>query len=210
MPHLLDALRDWLVKPKPYRARHFRKREELRGDYGTLADGLLEVVDFDTALDVGCANGFLLERFRSSGKEVAGIERSPEVRKVLPRPLAEVVAVGDFAEVPKLWSRRFDLVCCVEVAEHVEPHRSEELVEVLAGQAGRWIYFTAAPLGQSGHGHINLRPHDEWLSWFEDRGWQVAPDEVSRLRRALDRLERAHWLRDNSFLLRPGISSPGR
>lgn len=210
MPHLLDALRDWLAKPKPYRARHFRKREELRGDYAILADSLLELLEFDSVLDVGCANGFLLERFGAVGKEVAGIERSPAVRDMLSEPLAETVAVGDFAEVPKRWSRPFDLVCCVEVAEHVEPHRSEELVDVLAGRAGRWIYFTAAPPGQSGHGHINLRPHDVWLSWFGRRGWEVAPDELSRLRQALGRLERARWLVENSFLLRPAISSEGR
>lgn len=209
MPHLIDTLHHWLRKPKPYAARHFRRREELRSDYRVLADALVEILDFDTVLDVGCANGFLLERFRSIGKEVAGIESSPAVREVLREPVAEAVVVGDFAQIPERWSRRFDLVCCVEVAEHVEPHRSEELVDVLAGQAGRWIYFTAAPPGQSGHGHINLRPHGEWLAWFEARGWEVAPAEVTRLRDALTELERALWLRENSFLLRSGISSPG-
>jgi hypothetical protein len=112
--------------------------------------------------------------------------------------------VGDFAEVPQHFPRPFDLVCCVEVAEHIDPARSRELVTVVTNAARRWIYFTAAPPGQSGRGHINCRPHEEWLGWFEEEGWRTAGEETEALRAALEHLTRAHWLQGNSFLLAPG------
>lgn len=201
MPHLLDRLRKRLGRPSPFAARHFRKREALRQDYALLADALLDLLGFDSVLDVGCANGFLLERFAAAGKEIAGIELSPEVAEVLSPEVAPAVAVGDFAEVPRRLPRPFDLVCCVEVAEHIDPARSRELVTVVTNAAGRWIYFTAAPPGQSGRGHINCRPHEEWLGWFAEEGWRVAGEETDALRAALEHLTRAHWLQGNSFVL---------
>lgn len=205
MPHLIDSLRTWLGRPKPYGRRHFRKREALRADYRLLARSLLRHLDFDAALDIGCANAFLLEVFQDASREVAGVEASRAIRTVLPPGLCEVVRIGDFQEAREVvrtdGTRTWDLVCCVEVAEHIEPARSEELVETLASVAGRWIYFTAAPPGQTGHGHINCRPHSDWLAWFEARGWAQAPRETDAVRRDLHRVRRAVWLRGNSFVL---------
>lgn len=209
MPHLIDSLRTWLGRPKPYGRRHFRKREALRDDYRLLARSLLRHLDFASALDVGCGNGFLLAAFREAGREVTGIEASPAVRAVLSPELCEAVWIGDFQEAPNVAPARgggaptWDLVSCVEVAEHIEPARSKELVETLTTVANRWIYFTAAPPGQSGHGHINCRPHREWLGWFEGLGWEPASRETEALRRDLELLRRAVWLRGNSFVLRP-------
>jgi SAM-dependent methyltransferase len=204
VPVVIDTLRRWLGRPKPYGVRHFRRRQELRGDYALLAGALLDRLEFDSVLDVGCANGFLLERFAAAGREIAGIELSPEVAEVLPPQVAPAVVVGDFAEVPERFPSPFDLVCCVEVAEHLEPTRSRELVTVVTGAASRWIYFTAAPPGQSGRGHINCRAHEEWLGWFGEEGWRTAGEETDSLRAALEQLTRAHWLRANSFVLSPG------
>lgn len=203
MPVVIDTLRRWLGRPKPYGVRHFRRRRELSDDYALLAEALLEQLDFNSVLDVGCANGFLLERFAAAGKEIAGIELSPEVAEVLPPEVAPAVVVGDFGEVPQRFPSSFDLVCCVEVAEHIDPARSRELVTVGTGAARRWIYFTAAPPGQSGRGHINCRPHEEWLGWFAEEGWRVAGKETDALRAALEHLTRAHWLQGNSFILAP-------
>jgi len=203
VPAVIDTLRRWLGRPKPYGARHFRRRQELRGDYALVAEALLAGLDFNSVLDVGCANGFLLERFAAAGREIAGIELSPEVAQVLPPEVAPAVVVGDFGEVPRRFPSPFDLVCCVEVAEHIDPARSRELVTVVTGAARRWIYFTAAPPGQTGRGHINCRPHEEWLGWFEEEGWRVAGEETESLRAALEHLARAHWLQGNSFILAP-------
>ncbi len=171
----------------------------MRPDYLLLARSLLRQLDFDSAADVGCANGFLLEEFLDSGKQIAGIELSPEVHEVLRHDVRPFVAIGDFAQM----TGRYDLVCCVEVAEHISPSRSEDLVDTLAPLASRWIYFTAAPPGQGGHGHINCRPHEEWLAMFAERGWVEVPELTARLRDDLGALERATWLRGNSFILKP-------
>jgi SAM-dependent methyltransferase len=196
----LSRLATWLKLPSRYRARHFHRREVMRPDYVRVARSLMRRLDFDSAADVGCANGFLLEEFLDAGKRIAGIELSPEVHEVLRHDLRPFVSIGDFSEM----SGRFDLVCCVEVAEHIAPARSDDLVDSLTPLATKWIYFTAAPPGQGGHGHINCRPHEEWLAMFGERGWVRDAETTAALRRDLGSLEQAVWLAGNSFLLAPG------
>jgi hypothetical protein len=202
----LTRLATWLKRPSRYRARHFHRREVMRPDYVQVARSLMRHLDFDSAAVVGCANGFLLEEFLGAGRRIAGIELSPEVHEVLRHDIRPYVSIGDFTEM----SGRYDLVCCVEVAEHIEPSRSDDLVDALAPLAAKWIYFTAALPGQGGHGHINCRPHEEWLAMFAERGWVHDRDHTDALRRDLDSLERATWLEGNSFLLAPRDPSTGR
>jgi SAM-dependent methyltransferase len=183
---------------KHFEEKHFRAREKFRPDYRLLASTLLARVDFGSVFDVGCANGFLLESFLAAGKRIGGIELSPAAVAVLPAAVRPSVAIGDFAEAAGRW----DLVCCVEVAEHIVPARSAELVSSLAGAASRWIYFTAAPPGQSGRGHINCRPPEEWLALFAAEGWSLEAGVTADVRADLEALSEAHWLRGNSLILR--------
>lgn len=199
----LSRLATWLKLPSRYHARHFLRREVMRPDYVTVAQSLMRHLDFDSAADVGCANGFLLEAFLDAGRRIAGIELSPEVHEVLRDKIRPFVSIGDFSEL----NGRYDLVCCVEVAEHIGPARSDDLVDSVARLATRWIYFTAAPPGQGGRGHINCRPHEEWLQMFEERGWLLDSETTAPLRDDLGSLEQAVWLRGNSFLLAPLTSA---
>ena len=200
---IFGEFRRLLRLPQPYRRADFEARERLRPAYTVVADALLEQLEFETVVDVGCGNGFLLNEFDRAGKKVEGIERSRHVMAVLPRGLQDAVRIADFSEV----SGRFDLVCCVEVAEHIPAGRSEELIGSLVGVASDWIYFTAAPPGQSGHGHINCRPISDWLEMFERRGWIQDVEATLRFRQKLMSLEQANWLIHNSVLLRRSAGS---
>ena len=85
----------------------------------------------------------------------------------------------------------------------IPPGRSLDLVETLTRLARRWIYFTAAPPGQRGRGHINCRPHAEWLGWFAEHGWEIDTERTTRLREDLGSAPKAKWLQGNSVILRP-------
>lgn len=194
----LGWIRRLWQRPKAFLARNFRERERFRADYEKLGRHLLAALPFDSAFDLGCANGFLLTEFAAAGKRVGGIELSPAVLDFLAPEIAATVQIGDFSGATGRW----DLVCCVEVAEHVPARRSGELVATVDRLAERWAYFTAAPPGQTGRGHINCRPHDEWLGWFGELGWAVDEPRTADLRARLGSLDTVPWLEGNSFLLR--------
>lgn len=205
---MLEKLRKWksLLKrwsnriyPRPadFDAHQLERREKLKPDYRILADSLARHLSFQSMLDVGCAQGLLLEPLRQKGIDVQGIEVSDDVTEYLPEPLKPHVTIGDFSEA----SGSYDLVCCVEVAEHIPPSRSQELVNKLCGLSNQFIYFTAAPLGQKGHGHINCRPHRQWIQWFNQSGYHVNQSVTKKIKSDLEEVEYTDWLEENSFLL---------
>jgi SAM-dependent methyltransferase len=194
---MLKRLRTWLKVPEAYDARDFAARQRFQADYRILATSLLARLTFDSAIDVGCANGFLLEAFVEAGKDAVGTEISAAALEVASASIRDRIRIADFAAS----SGARDLACCVEVAEHVRPERSEELVETLARLSRHWIFFTAAPPGQGGHGHINCRPHEEWLEWFRAHGVSRDQELTAQVRSDLDSLIVATWLRRNCFVL---------
>lgn len=197
---VLKTIRKALRIPEPFRAEQFADQRRFDDDYSVVAESLLELIDFESVVDLGCANGLLLGRFMQAGKSVSGVELSAEVREYLPTALKPFVEIGDFSSASGEW----DLACCMEVAEHLTPKRSEELVAKLTSLATAWVYFTAAPPGQGGHGHINCRPMAEWLAWFEARDWKVDEERTAALQRRIATLELATWLSGNSVILAPG------
>ena len=192
----------WLLptaRPKPFRSKHFHRRAKYRPLYLELAAILVDELDFDSAIDVGCGNGFLLEGFLEAGKSVRGVDSAPGALEVMPGSVTETVTIADFSAVEGI----SDLVTCVEVAEHLVPERSESLIETLTGSASRWIYFTAAPPGQPGRGHINCREPQDWLDWFAGRGWELDPEKTTVVKRRLSPFAQAPWLSRNSMVLGP-------
>ncbi len=195
---LIKQLRTWFRVPVPFREEDYALQERYAEDYRLIAACLVDELDFDSVIDLGCANGLLLLPFHRAGKEVRGIELSANVMSYLPLELRKTVAIGDFSEM----GGRADLVCCVEMAEHLRPGRSEELVDKLTTLARKWIYFSAAPPGQGGRGHINCRPMTDWISWFEDRGWRLDEGKTAVLAATTGTLKKALWLHGNSVILR--------
>jgi hypothetical protein len=142
----------------------------------------------------------LLEDFALAGKEVRGVELSPDVRDFLPTILQDKVSIADAVTLGTVG--QFDLVCCVEVAEHVAPESSRGLIDTIVGNASKWIYFTAAAPGQSGHGHINCRQQFFWLNEFRKRSIDLDWEHTDRFLASIRGLQPAVWLEWNSLILR--------
>jgi hypothetical protein len=99
----------------------------------------------------------------------------------------------------------FDLVLCVEVAEHLEEQHEDVLLDSVIRHAVHRIIFSAAEPGQPGNGHINCQPIGHWLARFADRGW--IPNLVDSL--GVRCLATMSWLRRNLVVLERGSLAAG-
>lgn len=168
-----------------------------------LGDWLLEKLAPRSVIDVGCGPGLYLVPFAEAGCTVFGVDACPTGGSLL--------AEGQFQRVdlrfPFKPEVRYDLAICFEVAEHLERHWSERLIDSLRDCADTIIFSGAIP-GQGGTYHLNEQPHEFWLNLFEERGYMLHPLQ-SEMRAFLAQYEPqvatgevSGWLVNNTFLLK--------
>jgi SAM-dependent methyltransferase len=107
---------------------------------------------------------------------------------------------------PLRLGRKFDLVVCTEVVEHLDRVHERTLMESVRAHAGRLVLFSGARIDQPGAGHVNCRLPGYWLDAWRDAGWEADPFDSSAVRS----LATFSWLRRNLLVLkRRGSVLPG-
>ena len=139
--------------------------------------------------DVGCGAGGLLLALEDRGRKAWGIEGSEHAVGLLP---SLQICVWDLrSPIPPVIVQSH-IVTCFDVAEHVGA--AEVLVDSICRLAKSWIVFGAAPPGQDGVGHIDLRPPWEWQRLFAAHGWVLCPVYTEEVKRDLRSQERHNFL----------------
>lgn len=122
-----------------------------------------------SVLDVGCGAGAWLSEYRRAGiEDVVGIDGDYVRRERLLIP-PDRFRVHDLS-TPFDLGKRFDLVQCLEVAEHLPPSSSRGLVASLVSHGDR-VLFSAAVPGQGGEHHVNEQPLEYWRGLFAEQGF---------------------------------------
>ena len=67
--------------------------------------------------------------------------------------------------------RRFDIIQCLEVGEHLPESSSDTLIGNLT-RHGDMVLFSAATPGQGGENHINEQTHEYWRLLFARHGYK--------------------------------------
>lgn len=156
---------------------------------------ILDKYDVKSCLDVGCGTGVLLDFMSFSGvEEVFGIDGINSDSTVL-RP--EQYAREDIEQELDV-GRKYDLVMCLEVVEHVKPDSTDIVIKNIDRHASDLIIFSMAEPGQPGNGHINCLTISEVLDKWAEHGWYPILSDTLAVR-ALSSLS---WFRRNLVVLK--------
>ena len=126
---------------------------------------LRDFLEIDSVLDVGCGQGAWLNVWNQLGlKRCRGIDGHyvDTDELLIPREFF----VQRNLERPFDIHETFDLVQCLEVAEHLPSSSAEVLVSSLV-KHGEIVMFSAATKGQGGHHHINEQSYGYWRKLFK-------------------------------------------
>ncbi len=116
-----------------------------------------------TALDVGCATGYLVEVLRERGIDAEGCDLSAfAIDHATPGAAGHLRVANLFAGLP--WpDGAFDLVTTLEILEHLPPGRVPDALGELARVCGGYLYATIPSFGPNrsgpdGHFEGKVRP----------------------------------------------------
>ena len=192
--------KDWLIY-NPYALYQFHAFASR--DSAAVASSFERVfADAQRYVDVGAGSGAYSAELRRRGYDVIACERS-RIGRLMARWQHVDSRPFELANDPPAdVGTEFDVAFCFEVAEHIPQQLSEPLVRFLAGLAPT-ITFTAAPPGQEGIAHINLRPPSYWIRCFEQVGANYDVEATGTLKAAfLDEGVLAPWLIENIMVFR--------
>lgn len=124
----------------------------------------------DSVVDFGCGIGSYLYAAHQCGiKDLQGYDIGGKHAKKYTEPVLHDRIYFDTDISKSMYpDKKYDIVLCIEVAEHIEPSGSFTLVSNLfhSTTRGKICIFTAAPPGQEGHQHINCKSKEEWDKIF--------------------------------------------
>ena len=119
-------------------------------------------------LDVGCGVGNSLKYFLNFKIDALGIENSSIA---ISNSLVKEKIVKYNLKRPLNLNRKFDLVWCFEVIEHIHPDYEKHFLSTLTNHSEK-ILISAAKPGQGGHGHFNEQEPEYWIRKFSDLGFR--------------------------------------
>lgn len=138
---------------------------------GEIVPYLVSVFRPGSVVDVGCGLGTFLHVFLTEGVgHVLGIDGNWVDKSKLFIPVNNYLEKD--LEHQIILNQKYDLVLCLEVAEHLAESSANILVDNLVA-LGDIIVFSAAIENQGGQNHINEQPFTYWRDKFHDRGFQI-------------------------------------
>jgi hypothetical protein len=185
--------------------------------FGQIGDRIVTDLAPESSLDAGCAMGLLVEQLAIRGVDAFGVDISEFAIGNAPEGVRDRLWLGTLTD--KL-PRRYDLITCIEVIEHLAPAEGREALANLCGATDR-ILFSSVPDGYEEPTHVNVQPPEAWSAWFAEHGFvraveydasYLSPWAVLYERRGMHLAEivrdydRAHWrLRNEVQQLRQSV-----
>ena len=154
-----------------------------------------ELLEPESVLDVGCGIGAWSATWIAAGvSDLTGVDGDYVDRSALVIPPAQFRS-WDLTR-PLDLGRRFDLVQCLEVAEHLPANSAKTLVESLVRHSDLVVFSAAVPR-QGGTHHVNEQWPSYWVSLFASVGFQVFDPFRARV---WDDNRVEYWYRQNCIL----------
>jgi O-antigen biosynthesis protein len=146
----------------------YERNEHWLTFFGDIADHVTRDIAPESTLDVGCAMGFLVEALADRGVDAYGVDISDFAIGQVRPDMRQRCRVGTALEA---FGRRFDLITCIEVIEHLSAADAETVVQNLCDHTDD-VIFSSTPTDHREETHFNVNPPEHWAELFARFGFQ--------------------------------------
>jgi len=140
----------------------------------------------NNVLEFGCGLGWYCKYFSDNCKgNVYGIEPNLMDFRNFENANAEQLCLDlTVEELPNnLFNFDLDLFLSIEVMEHIHLKYHSRLFDMFVAQKPKIVIFSAARVGQGGHGHIAERNEEQWRKEWTSRGYIFSEEKTQSLRK---------------------------
>lgn len=145
----------------------YERNERWLKFFGDVADGIIRDFHPTSVFDAGCAMGFLVESLHNRGTDASGADISEYAISQVHPSVADRCRVASLTEP---LDRRFDLITCIEVLEHIPPDETDRAIENLCGATDR-ILLSSTPGDFGEPTHLNVLPPEGWAAKLAAQGF---------------------------------------
>jgi SAM-dependent methyltransferase len=145
----------------------YERNEHWLGFFGDAADGIVRDFHPTSVLDAGCAMGFLVEALRNRGVDAWGLDVSEYAISKVHESAAEYCGVASLTEP---LSRRYDLITCIEVLEHIPAAETDKVIANLC-QATDRLLLSTSPEDYGEATHLNVQQPEVWSAILAREGF---------------------------------------
>lgn len=129
-------------------------------------------------MDLGCNIGLWFQAWRRWGARIHGLDSHYMAEAFAKQTGQRMWFTGHDLRQPFFpdanpFFKPFNLVQCLEVAEHLPAAFADTLVDSIC-RCSDLVVFSAATPGQGGHRHVNEQPIEYWIQKFEARGYTTS------------------------------------
>ena len=126
-----------------------------------------------TALDVGCATGFVVEALRELGVDAEGVDISQYAIDHAAKGAVGHVRQGDLRHGLPFADHSFELITALETLEHLDPVDVPAAIGEIARVASRWVLCTIPSFGPNRNGPggwFQVKARDDRVAYYESLG----------------------------------------
>ena len=167
-------------------------------------DWLLEFVPFRSVVDFGCGIGSYLESaFARNITKIKGYDIGGDyAKKYTPEHIQPFIEYLDCTK--PMVTEKYDCVISFETAEHIEPSGTNQFCDNLVNALGEhgYLFFTGAPEGQDGCGHINCQSKAFWMLKFTERNLEFDAVLTAVVYQEWKRLGAPNYICDNLLVFK--------
>jgi SAM-dependent methyltransferase len=145
----------------------YERNERWLKFFGEGADGIVRDLHPSSVLDAGCAMGFLVEALNERGVEACGIDVSEYAISQVGESVRDHCSVASLTEP---LGRRYDLITCIEVVEHIPPDETDRAIANLC-QATDQLLLSTTPGDYGEPTHLNVQPPEYWSAALARHGF---------------------------------------
>jgi len=145
----------------------YERNERWLEFFDGVASGIVRDIHPLSSLDAGCAMGFLVEGLAKQGVDAWGVDISEYAISQVDPSVRERCWVGSLTEP---LTRRYDLITCIEVVEHVPPEQTEAVIANLC-QATDQLLLSTTHQDYGEPTHLNVQPPEYWSALLAQQGF---------------------------------------